>query len=199
MRVMCLDLEGVLYPEVWIAVAKHFDNADLKVTTREIPDYDELMKHRLSVLRTAGIGMREITTVLNGLSPLDGAVSFLQTLRASLPVIILSDTFEQFSVSIARQLNYPVILCNRLEVQDNVVTGYSLRQTDGKRRAVEGFKTMNLEVFAAGDSYNDLSMILAADRGALFRAPDRIIADHPDIPSYIDYSELLDWAGLHSS
>lgn len=196
---MCLDLEGVLYPEVWIAVAKHFDNADLKVTTREIPDYDELMKHRLSVLRTAGIGMREITTVLNGLSPLDGAVSFLQTLRASLPVIILSDTFEQFSVSIARQLNYPVILCNRLEVQDNVVTGYSLRQTDGKRRAVEGFKTMNLEVFAAGDSYNDLSMILAADRGALFRAPDRIIADHPDIPSYIDYSELLDWAGLHSS
>ncbi len=194
---MCLDLEGVLYPEVWIAVARHFDNDDLKATTRDIPDYDELMKHRLNVLRTAGIGMGEITTVLNSLSPLDGAVPFLNTLRASLPVIILSDTFEQFSVSIARQLNYPVILCNRLEIHDNIVTGYSMRQNEGKRRAVEGFKAMNLEVFAAGDSYNDLSMIRAADRGALFRAPDRIIADHPDIPSFISYSELLDWAGLH--
>lgn len=199
MRIMCLDLEGVLFPEVWIAVARHFGNEELLVTTREIPDYNELMNHRLRLLQKQGIGLREIEAVLADLRPLEGALSFLRTLRASMPVVILSDTFEQFSHAIAPQLDYPVILCNRLEVEDNVITDYVLRQDDGKRVAVDSFQRMNLDVFAAGDSYNDLAMILQADHGALFRAPESIRQSNPDLASFTEYEEILTWAGVSST
>ncbi len=179
-----------------MAVAGHFGNEELRVTTRDIPDYDKLMEHRLRLLRQQGIGLREIEAVLAALRPLDGAQSFLRTLRASMPVVILSDTFEQFSRSIAAQLDYPVILCNRLTVEHNVITDYVLRQDDGKRVAVESFQRMNLNVFAVGDSYNDLAMILQADHGALFRAPESIRQSHPDLASFTNYEEILAWAGV---
>jgi phosphoserine/homoserine phosphotransferase len=199
MQIMCLDLEGVLFPEVWIAVARHFGNDELLVTTREIPDYNELMNHRLRLLQKEGIGLREIEAVLADLEPLEGALSFLAALRASMPVVILSDTFEQFSRAIAPQLDHPVILCNRLEVEDNVITDYVLRQDDGKRVAVESFQRMNLDVFAAGDSYNDLAMIIQADHGALFHAPDSIRQSNPDLASFTEYEEILTWAGVSSA
>ncbi len=199
MRILCLDLEGVLFPEVWIAVARHFENDSLLVTTREIPDYDELMNHRIRLLRESGIGLQEIARILADLKPLPGASEFLRSVQQILPVVILSDTFEQFSQAIAPQLGNPMILCNRLQVEQNVITGYVLRQRDGKKQAIAAFQGMNLEVFAAGDSYNDLSMIRQADRGALFRAPETIIRDNPGIPSFTEYEDLLRWVRFQPS
>ena len=192
MKLICLDLEGVLVPEIWVGVAEATAIPELRLTTRDIPDYDELMQHRLGILRERNIGLSDIEAVIETLVPLPGAIRFLDSLRASTQVIILSDTFVQFAGPLMRKLNYPTILCNELQVgADGVISGYRLRQPDGKRHAVTAFRSLNLQVIAVGDSYNDLSMIRNAHTGALFCPPDRIVEEHPDLPVFRDYDTLL--------
>ncbi len=192
MEMVCLDLEGVLVPEIWIAFAEKSDIPELRLTTRDIPDYDELMQHRLTILRERGLGLPDIHAVIEKIDPLPGALQFLDTLRASTQVAILSDTFVQFAGPLMAKLHHPTLLCNELVVDgDGAISGYRLRQPDGKRHAVLAFRSLNLHVTAVGDSYNDLSMIRAADAGALFRPPARITEEHPDLPAFHDYEQLL--------
>ena len=192
MKMVCLDLEGVLVPEIWISVADASGIAELRLTTRDIPDYDELMHHRLAILRDRKIGLPEIEAVIETLDALPGAVEFLGSLRAATQAVILSDTFVQFAGPLMRKLNYPTLLCNQLVVaSDGTITGYRLRQPDGKRHAVTAFRSLNLHVIAVGDSYNDLSMIREANAGALFCPPDRITQEHPDLPVFRTYDTLL--------
>ena len=192
MNLVCLDLEGVLVPEIWIAVAEATGIDELRLTTRDISDYDELMMRRLGILEREGIKLPDIQEVIGGLSPLEGAASFLDALRSRVPVILLSDTFEQFASPLMRQLGWPTLLCNRLEIDAHgCVSGYRLRQADGKRRAVEGFRNMGFRVFAAGDSYNDVSMLKAAQAGILFKAPESIKAEFPGFGTAETHDELL--------
>lgn len=186
-----LDLEGVLIPEIWIAVAEATGIDELRRTTRDEPDYDVLMRYRLGILDERGLGLRAITEVIAGLSPLDGAARFLDELRAETQVIILSDTFEQFAAPLLAQLGRPTILCHRLVVEGDRIADYRLRLPDQKRRAVDAFRSLNYRVIAAGDSYNDISMLTAADTGILFRAPSNVIAEHPQFPTVEDYDVLL--------
>ena len=169
--IVTLDLEGVLVPEIWIAVAERTGVEALSRTTREEPDYDVLMRDRIRLLDEHGLTMSVISEVISGLTPLEGAADFLERLRSIHQVIILSDTFEQFAGPLMTQLAYPTIMCHRLIVEDDRVTDYRLRQQDQKRRAVEAFRSIGFSIVAAGDSYNDLSMLRAADHGMLFRAP----------------------------
>ncbi|THB68375.1 MAG: bifunctional phosphoserine phosphatase/homoserine phosphotransferase ThrH [Spirochaetaceae bacterium] len=188
MTVLCLDLEGVLIPEIWLDVADKTGIDELRLTTRDIPDYDELMKKRLGILAEAGIDMPALTEVAHSIKPLDGARDFLDMMRKHTQVVILSDTFRQFAGPAMAQLGYPTIFCNDLIADENgKLVDYKLRQQDGKRHAVLGFKSMNLKVLAAGDSYNDLSMILEADYGAFFRPPQRILDEHPQLPVFTEY------------
>ena len=188
---MTLDVEGVLVPEVWIAVAERTGITGLTRTTRDEPDYDTLMRYRLRLLDEHGLTMSLIADVIAGLEPLDGARRFLDELRARTQVVLLSDTFEQFARPLMRQLGWPTVLCHRLVVDDDRIVDYRLRQPDQKRRAVEAFRALNYRVVAAGDSYNDTSMLAAADAGFLFRAPDRVIEEFPQFPALSDYDELL--------
>lgn len=191
MRVACLDLEGVLVPEIWINVARVTGVEKLNLTTRDIPDYHELMRFRLTVLEEHGITMPLIAEVIESLQPLPGALDFLQELREAMQVIILSDTFEEFADPLMRRLHRPTLFCNSLKVaRDGRITGYQLRQENGKREAVRAMKSMNLEVFAAGDSWNDLTMLQEAHRGAFFRPPDSIVEAHPSMPVCTTYEEL---------
>jgi len=190
-NLICLDLEGVLVPEIWIAVAKATGIRDLELTTRDVPDYDELMHHRLTILDDRGIVLSDIQAIIDGLAPLDGALEFLRSLRERWQVIILSDTFEQFAKPVMRNLEWPTLFCNRLTVNDcDRITGYRLRLKDGKRKSVEALVTAGMRVAAVGDSYNDLSMIDAADMGALFRPPARIVSERPDLPVTETYEAL---------
>lgn len=192
MHVVCLDLEGVLVPEIWIEFAKATKIEELKITTRDEPDYDKLMKYRIGILDRHGLKLADIQRVIGGMDPLPGAKEFIDELKAAAQVIILSDTFTQFAKPLMAKLGYPTLFCNSLKIeQDGRVSGYELRQQDGKRKAVEALKSINMKIFAAGDSFNDLSMIKAADSGALFRAPDAIKKDHPQVPALETYSELL--------
>jgi phosphoserine/homoserine phosphotransferase len=186
-----LDLEGVLTPEIWIAVADTTGIAGLRRTTRDEPDYDVLMRGRLDLLAEHGIALSTISDVIAGLPVLDGARDFLDELRARVQVVILSDTFEQFAAPFMRQLGMPTILCHRLEVSDDRIVGYRLRQPDQKRHAVLAFRQLNYHVSAAGDSYNDSSMLGAADRGVWFHAPASIREQFPQFPATDDYGELL--------
>ncbi len=191
-KLVCLDLEGVLVPEIWISVAEKTGIDDLRLTTRDITDYDELMRRRIEILTRHQIGLDDILSVIATISPLPGASRFLDTLRASRQVVILSDTFVQFADSLMDQLGRPTLFCNELVVDSTgMIRRYKLRQQDGKKRAVDAFRSIGLEVTAVGDSYNDLSMIMAADHGALFRAPDRIATEFPDLPRFVEYDELL--------
>lgn len=190
--IVTLDLEGVLVPEIWIAVAERTGIDALTRTTRDEPDYDVLMRGRLDLLDQHGLTMTTIADVIDGLGPLPGAVEFLRGLRAVTQVVILSDTFEQFAAPLMRQLDQPTILCHRLVVADDRIVGYRLRQPDQKRRAVAAFRSLNYRVLAAGDSYNDLSMLAEADAGILFRAPETVKAQHPEHPAVDDYDELFD-------
>ena len=191
--VTCLDMEGVLTPEIWLALAEKTGIADLNVTTRDIPDYDELMKLRLDVLAKFDLKLSDITEVVAGLKPLDGAVEFLTWLRERCQVIILSDSYYDLVSPLMKQLHYPSIFCHTLEIDDQgYIRNYSLRQQDQKRHAVAAVKSLNFHVLAAGDSYNDLSMLQEADAGFFFRPPDSICSEYPQFPVTRSYSELMD-------
>ena len=186
-----LDLEGVLIPEVWIAVAERTGLEALTRTTRDEPDYDVLMRYRLDILEQNGLTMSLIEDVISGLAPLDGAKEFLDELRTQTQVIILSDTFEQFARPFMRQLGWPTVFCHRLVVDDDRITDYELRQPDQKRKSVQAFHGLNYKVIAAGDSYNDTTMLNEADAGFLFHAPDNVIAEFPQFPAINTFDDLL--------
>lgn len=190
--IVTLDLEGVLVPEIWIAVAERTGIGELRRTTRDEPDYDLLMRGRLEILDRQGLRMSLVSDVIAGLEPLPGAKAFLDDLRARTQVVLLSDTFEQFAKPLMAQLGMPTILCHRLVVADDRIVGYCLRQPDQKRRAVEALRQLNYRVVAAGDSYNDTAMLSAADRGFLFRAPGNVIAEFPEFPAVDEYDDLRD-------
>jgi phosphoserine/homoserine phosphotransferase len=186
-----LDMEGVLTPEIWIAVAERTGIDGLRRTTRDEPDYDVLMRGRLALLRKHGLGLRAIQEVIGELAPLPGAVEFLRTLRELAPVVILSDTFEQFAAPLVRQLGYPLLLCHRLVVEGDRIVDYQLRLPDQKRAAVTAFRSLNYRVIAAGDSYNDTTMLREADAGFLFRAPRTVQEEFPQFPACETYDALL--------
>lgn len=189
--VVTLDLEGVLVPEIWIAVAERTGIDALRRTTRDEPDYDVLMKGRLEILDANGLTMSLVEDVIAGLEPLPGARAFLDDLRERTQVIILSDTFEQFAKPLMRHLGMPTILCHRLVVADDRIVDYRLRQPDQKRHAVEALHGLEYRVIAAGDSYNDTAMLGAADHGFLFHAPANVIAEFPQFPAVDEYDDLL--------
>jgi phosphoserine/homoserine phosphotransferase len=191
-EVACLDLEGVLVPEIWIAVAERTGIDELRRTTRDEPDYDVLMRYRLDLLAEHGLTLPLIQEVIGTLEPLPGAVEFVGALRErGVQVVVLSDTFEQFAAPLVRQLGWPTILCHRLEVAGDRIVGYRLRMPDQKRAAVGAFQSLNYRVLAAGDSYNDTSMLLAADAGFLIHAPANVVAEFPQLPSFATHAELL--------
>jgi phosphoserine/homoserine phosphotransferase len=190
-EIACLDLEGVLVPEIWIAVARMTGIEELKLTTRDIADYDLLMKQRLRLLDAHRLGLAEIQAVIANLRPLEGAQEFLGWMKERFQVVILSDTFYEFSQPLMRQLGWPTLLCHRLVVDDaGKVAGYALRQKDGKRQCVKAFRGLNFRVIAAGDSYNDTAMLEEADAGILFRAPQNVIAEFPQYPAVDSYDVL---------
>ncbi len=186
-----LDVEGVLTPEVWIAVAERTGIDFLRRTTRDEPDYDVLMKGRIEALDAAGITMTTIMEVVEGLVLLPGARQFLEQLQSRVPVVLLSDTFEQFGRPLMAQLGWPLLLCHTLVVEGDRLADYRLRVNDQKARSVEAFRALNYRVVAVGDSYNDMTMLAAADSGILFRAPDNVIAEHPQYPCCTAYEDLL--------
>lgn len=192
MEIACLDLEGVLIPEIWIAFAEETGIDALKATTRDIPDYDVLMQQRLRILDEHGLGLNEIQAVIARLKPLDGAIEFVDWLRERFQVIILSDTFYEFSQPLMRQLGFPTLLCHQLEVDEKTgrVTDYKLRQANPKRQAVLSLKSLYYRIIAAGDSYNDTTMLAEADEGILFMAPDNVVAEFPEFPAVYGYDNL---------
>ena len=190
-QIVCLDLEGVLIPEVWIGVAETSGIDALRVTTRDEPDYDKLMRYRLGILEEHQLGLPQIQAVIDKLDPLNGAASFLAELRASYQLVILSDTFYEFAQPFMRKLGWPTIFCHRLETSpQGRITGYRLRQADPKRAAVRALRALNFPVIAAGDSYNDTSMLDEADAGILFRPPDNVVREFPQFPVTREYTEL---------
>jgi phosphoserine/homoserine phosphotransferase len=191
MEIACLDLEGVLVPEIWINFAERIGIEELRLTTRDVPDYDALMTRRLSILEENNLRLQDIQEVIAGMSPLPGAREFLEWLREQSQVVILSDTFYQFAAPLMQQLGWPTLLCNSLEIgKEGRVSSYHLRQKDGKKQAVRAFHQLEFRVVAAGDSYNDTSMLSEADVGILFRPPDNVIAEFPQFPVTRTYDEL---------
>jgi phosphoserine/homoserine phosphotransferase len=190
-EIACLDLEGVLVPEIWIAFAEKTGIEALKKTTRDEPDYDVLMKYRLDILRENGLGLNEIQEVISTLEPLPGASEFIDWLRERFQVVILSDTFYEFASPLMKQLGYPTLLCHKLETaEDGSVVNYHLRQANPKRQAIVGFKSMYYRTIAAGDSYNDTTMLAEADAGILFHAPDNVINEFPQFPAVQTFDDL---------
>lgn len=191
MELACLDLEGVLIPEIWIAFAEETGIEELKATTRDIPDYDVLMKQRLRILDEHGLTLPQIQETISRLTPLDGAREFIDWLRERFQVVILSDTFYEFAAPLMKQLGYPTLLCHKLEVDEQGrITDYTLRQRDPKRQSVRAFQLLNYRVIATGDSYNDTTMLTQAEAGILFHAPDNVIAEFPQFPAVHTYEEL---------
>ena len=191
MNIVCLDMEGVLVPEIWIAFAEKTGIPEFKKTTRDEPDYDKLMKYRIALLKEHGLGLKEVQDVIAGIDPMDGAKEFLDELRSITQVIILSDTFEQFASPLMKKLGWPTIFCNTLEVNGNEITGYQMRVKDSKKTTVKALQSIGFETIASGDSFNDLGMIQASKAGFLFKSTDAIKAAHPEIPAYETYDELL--------
>lgn len=192
MDIVCLDMEGVLVPEIWINVALRTGIEELKITTREEPDYDKLMANRIRILKEHNLRLSDIQHVIDGMGPLEGAYEFLKALRSMTQVVILSDTFTEFAQPLMRQLDYPMIWCNNLEVDDqNMIVRHRMRLHDGKRKAIQALRVLNYRTFAAGDSYNDLNMIREADGGCLFRAPQTILTQCPDLRITNTYEEFL--------
>ena len=189
--IVTLDLEGVLIPEIWIAVAETTGIPELRRTTRDEPDYDLLMRQRLAILDQHGLTMSAIEDVIATLKPLPGALEFLNALRDQTQVVILSDTFEQFGRPFMRQLGMPTLFCHRLIVENDRIVDFELRQVDQKRHAVEAFRSLNYRIIAAGDSYNDTAMLGAADAGFLFHAPENVIREFPQFPAINDFESLL--------
>ncbi len=202
MEVVCLDFEGVLVPEIWIEVAERTGINALRATTRDIPDYDQLMGQRLRIVADNGLGLGDIQAVINDMGPMDGAAAFLSELRQTAQVVVLSDTFYEFAEPLVRQLDWPTLFCHRLVIDEDgeagdAITGYKLRMEDHKREAVRVFKELRFRVTAAGDSYKDISMLSEADKGILFRSPDNVKSEFPQFPSCESYDDLL--AAIRSS
>ena len=192
MNLVCLDLEGVLVPEIWVEFAEAVGIPELKKTTRDEPNYDKLMNYRLDILREHGLGLKEIQETIAKLDPLPGAKEFLDELRATGQVVIISDTFTQFAQPLMKKLGYPALFCNELVVaEDGEITGYKMRIEDSKYSTVKALQSCGFETIASGDSFNDLRMIKASKAGFLFRTTDAIKADHPEVPAYETYDELL--------
>ena len=192
MNIVCLDLEGVLVPEIWIAFSKESGIPELKKTTRDEPDYDKLMKWRLGILKEHGLGLKEIQETISKIDPLPGAKEFLDELRKTTQVIIISDTFEEFATPLMEKLGWPTIFCNSLEVADSgEITGFKMRIENSKLTTVKALQSIGYETIASGDSYNDLAMIQASKAGFLFRSTDKIKADNPELPAFEEYDELL--------
>ena len=191
MLMACLDLEGVLVPEIWIGFSDKTGIEELRLTTRDVPDYDALMRRRLGILEAHGLGLHDIQQVIGTLRPLPGAAEFLAGLREEFQVAILSDTFYEFAAPLMRQLGYPLLLCNRLLIDDEGrISDFRIRQADPKRCAVRAFHDLSYRVVAAGDSYNDTSMLAEADAGILFRPPDNVVAEFPQFPVTREYEAL---------
>lgn len=192
MYITCLDLEGVLVPEIWIAFAQESGIPELKKTTRDEPDYDKLMKWRIGVLKEHGLGLREIQDTIEKIDPLPGAKEFLDELRSFSQVIIISDTFTQFATPLMKKLGWPTIFCNSLEVAENgEITGFKMRIENSKLTTVKALQSIGYETIASGDSYNDLAMIKASKAGFLFKSTDKIKEDNPELPAYETYDELM--------
>ena len=192
MYITCLDMEGVLVPEIWIAFAEATGIPELKRTTRDEPDYDKLMAYRLKILKEHGLGLKEIQQVIATIDPLPGAKAFLDHLRQETQVIILSDTFEQFAKPLMEKLGWPTLFCNTLEVApDGEITGYRMRCAQSKLTTVKALQSIGYQTIASGDSFNDLGMIQASKAGFLFRSTPQIQADYPDIPAYEEFDDLL--------
>lgn len=192
MNIVCLDLEGVLVPEIWIAFAEASGIPELKRTTRDEPDYDKLMKWRLGILKEHGLGLKEIQETIATIDPMPGAKEFLDELRSLTQVIIISDTFTQFATPLMKKLGWPTIFCNSLEVADNgEITGFKMRIENSKLSTVKALQSIGYETIASGDSYNDLGMIQASKAGFLFKSTEQIKADHPELPAYETYEELM--------
>ena len=192
MNIVCLDLEGVLVPEIWIAFAEETGISELKRTTRDEPDYDKLMNYRINILKEHGLGLKEIQETIAKIDPMPGAKKFLDELREMTQVIIISDTFTQFAGPLMKKLGYPTIFCNSLEVADDgEITGFKMRIENSKLTTVKALQSIGYDTIASGDSHNDLGMIKASKAGFLFRSTDKIKADYPQIPAYETYEELL--------
>lgn len=192
MEIVCLDLEGVLVPEIWIAFAEETGIPELKRTTRDEPDYDKLMKYRIGILKEHGLGLKEIQETIAKIDPMPGAKEFLDELRSMTQVIIISDTFTQFAKPLMQKLGWPTIFCNSLEVAENgEITGFKMRIENSKLTTVKALQSIGYETIASGDSYNDLGMIQASKAGFLFKSTDKIKADHPELPAFETYDELM--------
>ena len=192
MDVVCLDMEGVLVPEIWIAFSEASGIPELKRTTRDEPDYDKLMRWRLGILKEHGLGIKEIQDVIATIDPLPGAKEFLDKLRSEAQVIILSDTFTQFAMPLMKKLGYPTLFCNTLEIAPSgEITGFKMRIENSKLTTVKALQSMGFDTIAAGDSYNDLAMIKASRAGFLFRSTEQIKADNPDLPAYEEFDDFL--------
>lgn len=193
MNIVCLDMEGVLVPEIWIAFAEETGIPELKLTTRDEPDYDKLMNYRIKILKEHGLGLKEIQEVIAKIDLMPGAKEFLDELRSITQVIILSDTFEQFATPLMKKLDWPTIFCNTLEIAENgEITGFKMRCPQSKLTTVKALQSIGYDTIASGDSFNDLGMIQASKAGFLFKSTDAIKKDYPNIPAYEEYSDLLD-------
>lgn len=193
MNIVCLDMEGVLVPEIWIAFAEETGIPELKLTTRDEPDYDKLMNYRIKILKEHGLGLKEIQDVIAKIDLMPGAKEFLDELRSITQVIILSDTFEQFATPLMKKLDWPTIFCNTLDVAENgEITGFRMRCPQSKLTTVKALQSIGYDTIASGDSFNDLGMIQASKAGFLFKSTDAIKNDYPNIPAYEEYSDLLD-------
>ena len=191
MHIVCADLEGIFVPEVWINVAERTGIEELRLTTRDISDYDVLMKKRLAILHENGLKLKDITDAIGQMEPLDGALEFLEWVRSNSQIIVVSDTFTEFAKPLMRKLGWPALLCHNLSIgPDGSIVGYNLRQQDSKREAVLSLKRLNYRVIGIGDSYNDISMLKEADTGILFRPPDNVKDEFPEFPACYSYGEL---------
>ena len=191
MHIVCADLEGIFVPEVWINVAERTGIEELRLTTRDISDYDVLMKRRLAILDENGLKLKDITNAIGLMEPLDGALEFLDWLRSNTQIIVVSDTYIEFAKPLMRKLGWPTLFCHNLSIgSDGSIVGYNLRQQDSKREAVVSLKRLNYRVISIGDSYNDISMLKEADTGILFRPPDNVKDEFPEFPSAYSYGEL---------
>jgi phosphoserine / homoserine phosphotransferase len=191
MQIVCSDLEGVFVPEIWINVAEKTGIKELRLTTRDIADYDVLMKRRIGILDQHGLKLKDIQQVIAGMDPLPGALETLDWLRSRLPVIIVSDTFTQFASPLMKKLGWPTLFCNNLTIDDTgAIAGYNLRQRDGKRKVVESLRQLNYRIIAMGDSYNDINMLKIADAGILFCPPEKVVEEYPEFPVTRSYDEL---------
>lgn len=191
MYVICSDLEGVFVPEIWISVAEQTGIEELRLTTRDIPDYNVLMQKRLAILKSNNIGLKEITKVIAAMNPMPGAVEMVEWLRATAQLIVLSDTFVEFVKPLMQKLGWPTLFCHSLTIDaSGAIAGYNLRQPDGKRRSVQALQSLNYSVIAMGDSYNDIAMLKEAEHGMLFRPPENVIKEYPELPVTREYEQV---------